>query len=114
MLKFTKFCNFKRALGKIRVFKIVAQAFEAGENFCIFLKFWGSWGLFPHKSCFLTIPWEYYYNQLMQIYLTSDQNIYGVINDLKEKLKCAGIEFIHKQVIKVMGFEDIRTEWIFF
>ena len=46
----------------------------------------------------------------MQIYLTSDQNIYGVINDLKEKLKCAGIGFIHKQVIKIMDFEDIRIE----
>ena len=44
----------------------------------------------------------------------SDQNIYGVINDLKEKLKCADIGFIHKQVIKVMDFEDIRIEWIFF
>ena len=39
MLQFTQFCNFQRALGKKSVFKIIAQAFEAGNVLNIFLKF---------------------------------------------------------------------------
>ena len=39
MLKFTQFCNFQGALVKISVFKITAQAFEAGDLLNIFLRF---------------------------------------------------------------------------
>ena len=31
MIKFTQFCNFKRALGKTAFLKIAAQAFQDGD-----------------------------------------------------------------------------------
>ena len=36
MVKFTQFCNFQRALGKISLLKIPAQTFETGDFLNIF------------------------------------------------------------------------------
>ena len=41
MPTFTQFCNFERAIGKISVFQIAAQAFEAGDFLYIFFKVLG-------------------------------------------------------------------------
>ena len=48
MLKFTRFCNFQRALGKISAHNYT-QAFEAGDFLNIFLtRFW-NFGGFSYK-----------------------------------------------------------------
>ena len=39
MLKFTRFCNFQRALGKKAFLKIVALAFDTGDFLNLFLRF---------------------------------------------------------------------------
>ena len=41
MLKLAQFCNVQRALRKLRVLKIKAKIFEAGEFLNIFLSFFG-------------------------------------------------------------------------
>ena len=40
MLRFTQFCNFQRAPGKISDFKIAAEAFEARNFLNIFIRVW--------------------------------------------------------------------------
>ena len=54
MPTFTQFCNFERAISKISVSQIAAQAFEAGDFLYIFFKVLGLLRLALFKKISLT------------------------------------------------------------